>query len=115
MGNSYLLNEEPLCLFSWKDKNAVIMPVSIFHLNLKKNIVSRKPENFNDSLNIIKPIRWEGAIKIELIAPDSGFGSEMYPEIYAQNILKNKKSTILNKPYTPKVAEINVDMSYLIT
>ena len=114
MGNSYLLNEEPLCLYSWKKEDGIIIPVSIFHLDLKKNYVSTKPKKNHTSLNIIKPNYWEGAIKIELIAPDSGFGSEMYPYVYSKNLSLYKKSTIPNKPYTPMVAEINVYMSYLI-
>lgn len=50
----------------------------------------------------------EGAVRIELIAPDEAFGHRIFPQIFTR-AAQEKKKVLPNQPYIPMVKSISVD------
>ena len=56
----------------------------------------------------------EGAIRLELISPEEGFGNKIYPSLFSEVIINNsrmftKKAPVPNPPYTAIVRKITIN------
>ncbi len=80
---------------------------------LKKDSFTCSPLLKNEQ-NISEANFIEGAVKLELIAPDDAFGHKTFPQVFPEVILNNSKwynrsKPVPNPPLAPQVKYINVD------
>jgi hypothetical protein len=88
--------------------------ISYSSFELPPQCISSMPQDFN----LTDPLKYtissqNGFIKFTLTSPDSGFGGQLYPDVFTSVALYNAKNKTQvpypNKPFVPKVDIITVD------
>jgi hypothetical protein len=106
-----LLNKDALCLFQESENERVVLPISTFQLSINKDWLT------TDTPNTTEPLKFDQNqedcfIKMELSAPDEGFGGGgLYTDACVNATLENAKGNKVEiplPPYTPKSIGLDV-------
>jgi len=106
----HLLHTTPLHLF--EEQEGLLLPIRSIEFQVNKNLFIANPQTVTDALGRHQ-IPGNGFIKIELVAPEEGFGHSLYAVTLANAALQNAKGhkvSMPSVPYCPVVEKIEVGM-----
>ncbi|SJZ92627.1 hypothetical protein [Sediminibacterium ginsengisoli] len=105
--NLFAINDEP------GSKGTVCPVTNIKHIDFSKIHFDNTP-SFNNEDEAADGDFREGAVRLEFISPEDGFGQKIYPTLFSEIIMHNakwykRKIPLPNTPYAAVVKRITVD------
>jgi hypothetical protein len=104
--------QEEFSLFETDDDDILSSTTQLQNIDAKRLGLNKRPLLNKDELVADKNFT-EGALRIELVAPDDAFGHRSFNQIFPQTVLHNakhfKKLPLPNQPYIPLVRALSID------
>jgi hypothetical protein len=105
-GTWYLLNPEPLNLFETDEQGTLLLSTTLC-LQISQELLTIDPSFIKEPVNY-NPDTVAGFMKMELVAPDHGFGTDLYVTVLSDAV--QNKTTLPFQPYSPRVDKLKVSM-----